>query len=156
MYRVAIEGFREYAEVTLAFDADRAKVLELVEDYDSMIAIVKHQIDHEIIEQGKKRKVIAMHGIGLNHIDVDYARKKGIAVINVPDASNDSVAEFTVGLMINLTRCITPAFASLRAGKWNKHAYISNKLKGKTLWNHCIWQNRFTGGQNCLGNWYEM
>lgn len=128
-----IAGFKEYAEVTLAFDADRAELLNLVGDYDALVVRVKHQIDREVIDRGTRLKVIAMNGIGLNHIDVNYASEKGIAVLNVPDASNDSVAELTIGLMLNLARHITPAFASVREGEWNKHAFIGHELHGKTL-----------------------
>lgn len=129
----AVAGFQEYAEVTLAFDADRKKLLELVGGYDALVVRVNHKIDREVIDHGARLKVIAMNGIGLNHIDVNYAREKGIAVLNVPDASNDSVAELTIGLMLNLARRITPGFASVRAGEWDKHAFVGHELRGKTL-----------------------
>lgn len=128
-----VAGFQEYAEVKLAFDADRAELLNIVGDYDALVVRVKHKIDREVIDRGARLKVIAMNGIGLNHIDVNYAKEKGIAVLNVPDASNDSVAELTIGLMLNLARRINPAFASVREGQWNKHAFIGHELKGKTL-----------------------
>lgn len=128
-----VAGFQEYAEVKLAFDADRAELLNIVGDYDALVVRVKHKIDREVIERGARLKVIAMNGIGLNHIDVNCAKEKGIAVLNVPDASNDSVAELTIGLMLNLARRITPAFASVREGEWNKHAFIGHELRGKTL-----------------------
>lgn len=128
-----IEQFKTFAEVTLAFDADRDRLISILPEFDALVVRVKHKIDQEVIDAGKKLKVIAMNGIGLNHIDVSYARSKGIAVINVPDASNDSVAELTIGLMLNLARRITPAFASVRQGEWNKHAFIGYELTGKTL-----------------------
>lgn len=129
----AIEGFRQYADVTLAFDADRRKVLEMLKDYDAMVVRVKFNIDREMIDAGINLKVIAMNGIGLNHIDVNYATLKGIAVLNVPDASVESVAELAIGLMIGLARKVAPAFESVRQGEWNKHAFVGTELCGKTL-----------------------
>ncbi len=129
----AIEGFKEYGDVTLAFDASRAEFLEMVEDYDALIVRVKFQIDKEVIDRGRNLKVIAMNGIGLNHIDVNYAKEKGIAVLNVPDASNDSVAELTIGLMLALARNIWSAYSQVKGGVWNQNANIGSELNGKTL-----------------------
>ncbi|MGI6604931.1 MAG: hydroxyacid dehydrogenase [bacterium] len=128
-----IAGFEEYADVTLGFDADRERLLKLVADHDALVVRTKYQIDREFIDHGPRLKVIAMNGIGLNHIDVDYAKEKGIAVLNVPDASNDSVAELTIGLMLGLARRITPAFASVRNGEWIKGPFVGTELKDKTL-----------------------
>ncbi|MGB9866795.1 MAG: Ldh family oxidoreductase [Bacillota bacterium] len=129
----AIEGFKQYSDVTCAFDADRQEVIRMLKEYDAMVVRVKFNIDREMIDSGSRLRVIAMNGIGLNHIDVNYATLKGIAVLNVPDASIDSVAELAIGLMIALARKVVPAFESVRRGEWNKHAFVGTELAGKTL-----------------------
>ncbi|MEM3828019.1 MAG: hypothetical protein QXP36_02215 [Conexivisphaerales archaeon] len=50
----------------------------------------------------EKLKVIGVHGVGIDHIDVDIAQKRGIHIVRTPIASADTVTEFTTGLMLSL------------------------------------------------------
>jgi len=72
-------------------------------------------------------------GVGLDNIDVDTAKAKGISVINAGPATADSVAELTIGLMIALSRRILFGDESLRRGFWAKNYCMGAELRGKTL-----------------------
>lgn len=77
--------------------------------------------------------MIVRGGVGLDTIDVEFAKSKGITVMNTPLASSDSVAELTIGYMFALARSIYQATATLKAEKWEKKAFEGDEIGGKTL-----------------------
>lgn len=92
------------------------------------------EISKEIIEKAKKLKVIGDHGSGFDNIDVDFAIKKGILVVNIPDTPTESVAEHTIGLMLAIAKDIVLADRELREGKEKyKYDYLGSELYRKKL-----------------------
>ncbi len=80
-----------------------------------------------------KLKLIIRAGVGIDNIDYEYAREKGIEVRNTPYASSASVAELVIGHMFSLARFIGISNVSMRDGEWNKKHYKGVELAGKTL-----------------------
>jgi D-3-phosphoglycerate dehydrogenase len=78
-------------------------------------------------------KIIVRGGVGLDTIDVDHARSKGITVKNTPKASSASVAELAIGYMFTLARSLYKASATMKAEKWEKKAFEGDEIGGKTL-----------------------
>ena len=78
-------------------------------------------------------KLIIRSGVGLDNIDVEYANKKGIKVMNTPNASTRSVAELTIGQIITISRFINISNITMRQGQWNKKKYVGTEIYGKTL-----------------------
>jgi D-3-phosphoglycerate dehydrogenase len=78
-------------------------------------------------------KLIIRGGVGIDNIDADYAKEKGIEVQNTPNASSASVAELVIGHMFSLARFIYDANVTMRDGKWEKKRYEGIELCGKTL-----------------------
>jgi D-3-phosphoglycerate dehydrogenase len=78
-------------------------------------------------------KLIVRGGVGLDTIDVDYARGKGIEVKNTPLASSDSVAELAIGYMFMMARSLYKASATMKAEKWDKKSFEGDEIGGKTL-----------------------
>ena len=76
-------------------------------------------------------KVISRCGVGVDNVDLDYAKQNNILVCNTPFAPTQSVAELTVGLMINLLRGINRAENKLRLGEWKP--VLGRLLFGKTV-----------------------
>jgi len=131
---VGIKILEKECEVTKAFDIDKAGLLKIIEDYDAVLVRVNTPIDKEIIDKAKKLKVIGMPGAGLNHIDVEYAKKKNIKVYNVPGGNMDSVAELTFAHILALSRRIYAASKKVKEeGCWNKYLFMGNELSGKTI-----------------------
>ncbi len=97
----------------------------MIQGIDGMIAGLD-QIDARVIESGDRLRVIARYGVGLDRVDLEAARRKGVIVTNTPGANAGSVAELTVGLMIALARNITIANQRTKAGDWPR-------LKGHSL-----------------------
>lgn len=80
-----------------------------------------------------KLKLIIRAGVGIDNIDHEYAREKGLAVRNTPNASSQSVAEIAIGHMFSLARNIGISNVTMRDGQWNKKQYKGIELSGKTL-----------------------
>ena len=107
-------------------------------DYDVIIVRSATKVRKDLIDQCPNLKVIARAGVGLDNIDVAYAREKGIQVYNTPAASSQAVAELVFTHMFNMARFVNRANREL-AGEGSdfkglKKAYSKGvQLRGKTL-----------------------
>lgn len=102
-----------------------AQLAELLPGCDGYIAGLD-VIDRAALAAADQLKVIARYGAGVDRVDLDAAREKGIIVTNTPGANTISVAELTIGLMLAVARSIPQANAATKAGDWPR-------LKGKSL-----------------------
>jgi len=94
-----------------------SQVKELLPGVDGYIAGVD-AITSEALQAADRLKVIARYGVGVDKVDLDAARRRGIVVTNTPGANSASVAELTIGLMLSLLRNIPNATAATRAASW--------------------------------------
>ena len=109
---------------------------EKVKEYDALVVRSATKVRAPIIDSAAsagKLKIIIRGGVGVDNIDVDYAKSKGIAVANTPNASSASVAELAITHMLALARFVAIANVTMREGKWEKKAYKGVELTGKTL-----------------------
>ena len=106
---------------------------DLVKEADAIVVRSKPKVPKEVINSGKKLRIIARAGVGLDNIDVEEARKRGIMVVNAPAAPSRSVAELAIGLMLALMRKIAYADRKMREGRWVKKECVGYELQGKTL-----------------------
>ena len=90
----------------------------------------------EVIDQCPNLKLIGRGGVGMDNIDVAYAREKGITVINTPASSSQSVAELVMGHLFSLSRFLHDSFKNMEGGDFStlKKNYAKGvELRGKTL-----------------------
>ena len=78
-------------------------------------------------------KLIARPGTGLDNIDVEHARSKGIEVVNSPESLVEAVSEHVILLMLALSRNLVTADESTKAGRWEKNSLVGGQLMGKVL-----------------------
>ncbi|MBP7146392.1 MAG: hydroxyacid dehydrogenase [Acidobacteria bacterium] len=102
-------------------------------DAEVLLVRSKTKVRRDMIDAAPKLKLIIRGGVGLDSIDVEYARGRGIDVRNTADASTTAVAELTLGLMLALVSHIPRADASLRERQWLKKELERSELSGKTL-----------------------
>jgi len=93
------------------------------------------KVSENIIKNASKLKYIVALSTGINFVDVDYASKKGVKVINCPNHNVYAVAEHVFTLMFSLVRNIVEAQTSIRKGDWKKspYSYQGVELSGKKL-----------------------
>lgn len=106
--------------------------------YDVIIVRSATKVGKDLIDACPNLKVIARGGVGLDNIDVEYARSKGIAVFNTPRASSRAVAELAFAHMLSLARMLNQSNVALRQDGYDfnelKKAYSNGiQLQGKTL-----------------------
>lgn len=113
------------------------ELLNRIGEYDVLIVRSATKVTREVIDAAKSLKIIARGGVGLDNIDVDYAKTKGIAVYNTPKASSRAVAELTFGHMFSLARMLQRSNRELAAGgdfkKLKKAFETGFQMRGKTL-----------------------
>jgi D-3-phosphoglycerate dehydrogenase / 2-oxoglutarate reductase len=101
--------------------------------YDAIVIRSATKVRAEIIDAASRLKLVVRAGVGLDNVDVDYAKSKGIAVRNTPTASSNSVAELALGHLISLARYISRGTVSVKSGRWEKKAMKGVEIAGKTL-----------------------
>jgi D-3-phosphoglycerate dehydrogenase len=118
---------------------DQAEVIEseslqALGESDALIVRGRTKVTAEVLGQAsQKLRVIGRAGVGVDNIDLETAKSKGITVVNAPQAATVAVAEFTLGLMISLSRHIPRADASMRRAEWRKSELKGSELFEKTL-----------------------
>jgi len=106
---------------------------ERVKDYDVLVVRSRTKVTREIIEAGEKLKIVGRAGAGIDNIDVEAAKERGIKVLNTPEAPAIAVAELTIGLLLSLARQIPRADSSMKEGRWAKKEFRGWQLNGKTF-----------------------
>lgn len=130
----AIEQMRAAGiEVDVRDDISAEELPQVLPAYDGMVVRSRTKVRAPLIDVAENLKVIVRGGVGLDNIDVDHARSKGIAVLNTPSASSASVAEQTIGYLFCLARHLPQATASMKAGLWEKKEFKGTELSGKRL-----------------------
>ena len=106
---------------------------EALQAADGVVVRSGTTITAELLENPGKLRAIVRGGVGVDNIDVAAATRKGIVVMNTPDANTLSTAEHTISLLMSMARHIPAADASMRTGKWEKSKFLGAQLTGKTL-----------------------
>ena len=109
------------------------QIKEKIGNFDIVIVRSRTKLTKDLIEKANKCKIIARVGVGLDNIDVDVARTKGIRVINAVEGTMNAVAELVLGLMLSLAREIPRADREIRNGNWLKKELMGTELSGKYL-----------------------
>jgi D-3-phosphoglycerate dehydrogenase len=112
--------------------------LDELGDYDVLIVRLANQIDHAVIDAGRRLRAIVSATTGLDHIDVAYARERGITVLSLRGEIDflkevRATAEHTWALVLGLLRNIVPASKAARQGIWDRDAFRGHELFGKRL-----------------------
>ena len=109
------------------------ELLNIIGDYEALIVRSETKVTESLLTAGKRLKVVARAGVGVDNVDVDAATKLGIIVVNSPQGNINSAAEHTIALLMAVARNVGSACASLKAGKWERSKLVGIEVKGKTL-----------------------
>jgi len=116
--RSAIDKLRALGEVIELGACDEAALLSAVADCDALVVRTAAEVTRKVIEAGMRLKVIGRGGVGLDNIDLDAARERGVSVVYTPAASTEAVADLTIGFLIALVRDFRSVDAEVRAGRF--------------------------------------
>ena len=126
------DGISKYGQEILSkagidFDIKHYELEELIKvipEYEGILIRSATKVPREVIDAGKKLKLIARGGAGIDNIDHKYARSIGIPVLNTPGANSASVSELVFAHLFALARFIPQANITMRKGEWNKKACL--------------------------------
>lgn len=137
--RAPIESLRNMLEPHGEFRVGGPRKLsedELVRDaheWDALLVTSREQITERVIKAGKRLKLIAKIGVGVENIDIPAATRQKIPVTNCPGANAVAVAEAALGLMLAASRRIPQGMQKLQSGGWREGIWIANEMSGATF-----------------------
>ncbi len=133
----AIAAYRSLGRVFLWSGLKSAQKKRALAGADILVVRLNHRITDEWLSRMPSLKIIATPTTGLNHIDLDAAKKRGVKIISLRGAAflgrTPSTAEETIGLILALVRHIPWAFEDVKKGHWDRDAWRGRQLKDKTL-----------------------
>lgn len=88
-------------------------------------------VNAELLAAAPNLKIVCKHGVGVDNIDLNATREKGIYVTNVPDANKHAVADFAFSLILNCARQLPQAIEQTRVGRWPR--IFASDVYGKTI-----------------------
>lgn len=106
------------------------EVVELARDCEGIIAGTE-QLTEEVFKQLPQLRAVSRCGVGMDNVDLEAARKRGITISSTPDAPTQSVAELAIALVLNLLRRVNLVDKQVRSGAWSKE--MGQLLSGKTV-----------------------
>jgi D-3-phosphoglycerate dehydrogenase / 2-oxoglutarate reductase len=128
-----IRQLRERHDVICAFDRPNADLFSLVHDREVLVFRSGVEIARALMECAPDLKLLVRAGCGLDNLDCEYVRKRGIALRRIPEPAAQAVAELALAFMFALARNVRRADAMLRHGHWAKDRLEGHLLAGKVL-----------------------
>lgn len=120
-------------DVTIKTGMTPEELIEFIPPFEAIIIRSATKVRKNVMDAAPNLKLVVRGGVGLDNVDLDYAKEKGITVNNTPTAASLSVAELAIGHMLSLSRYIALADSTMKDGKWNKKQYKGHELSNKTL-----------------------
>ncbi|CUS25418.1 glyoxylate reductase, NADH-dependent [Paucilactobacillus oligofermentans DSM 15707 = LMG 22743] len=132
-----LQNLQEKCDVTYS-DGEpysRKWILDNISEYEGLL-LMGTKGDKELIDAASKLKVIAVNAVGFDHVDIEYAKEKGIVVANAPQGVRVPTAEMTIALLLATVRRLHEYDSIVRSGDWvdvSEQKYMGMSLQGKTL-----------------------
>jgi glyoxylate reductase len=117
-------------------DRDENAMITLLSEADGAITLLSDPITRNVLEANPNLRIVANLAVGYNNIDVDAARELGVRVTNTPGVLTEATADFTMALMLGITRRVVEADAQLRRDRrceWDPLGFLGMSLQGRTL-----------------------
>jgi len=122
----------QQAIVRVLEDTTQGGLIRAIADADALL--VRMPVTATAIRAGRKLRVVARHGVGLDYIPVETCTELGIPVVFTPDANTESVAEHVLGTMLALAHQVAQADRAVRTGRWSvRDRLLGIDLRGRTL-----------------------
>lgn len=109
------------------------ELLSIIPAYHGLIVRSETKVTAAVLAAGRKLRVVARAGVGVDNIDVDAATAQGIIVVNSPSGNIVAAAEHTIALLLATARNVGRADTTLKAGKWERGKLVGVEVGRKTL-----------------------
>nr|WP_221332954.1 phosphoglycerate dehydrogenase [Nocardia transvalensis] len=128
-----VDALGDGVEVRWVDGPNRPELLAAVPDADAILVRSATTVDAEVLEAGKRLKIVARAGVGLDNVDVPAATERGVMVVNAPTSNIHTAAEHAVTLLLSAARQIPAADATLREHTWKRSKFNGVEIFGKTV-----------------------
>ncbi|HEY5856347.1 MAG TPA: phosphoglycerate dehydrogenase [Aldersonia sp.] len=128
-----VEALGTDVEVRWVDGPDRPALLAAVPEADALLVRSATTVDADVLAAGKKLKIVARAGVGLDNVDVPAATERGVLVVNAPTSNIHTAAEHAVALMLSAARQIPAADHTLREHTWQRSKFNGVEIFGKTV-----------------------
>ena len=127
-------GDAQYPDVEIDYreGVPRDELLTIVGGYDAIITRSRTQVDEALVRAATRLKVIGRGGVGVDNIDIEAASRRGVLVLNAPEANNVSAAELAIALMLSAARGVSRSDRLIRQGAWDRK-FLGREVKGARL-----------------------
>ncbi len=115
------------------FTSSKQDIESKIANYNGIVIRSRFKIDAQFIDKASQLKFIARVGAGLESIDIDYAKRKGIRLIAAPEGNRNAVGEHALGMILSLFNNLKSADLEIREGKWLREKNRGIELEGKTV-----------------------
>ena len=116
-----------------AYEKSKSEIEEIISDYHGIIIRSRFSIDKQFLKKAKKLKFIARSGVGLENIDIKFAKTKKIECFNSSNANSQAVAEHALGMLLSLLNNLNKVDKEVRSGKWKREENRGIELSQKTI-----------------------
>lgn len=120
-------------ETELNNKSSKKEIEAILKNYVGVVIRSRFKIDKFFLTVGKNLKFIARVGAGVENIDVDSAKEKGIHLISAPEGNRNAVAEHTLAMLLSLFNNLNRADAEVRSGIWKREENRGVELRGKVV-----------------------
>jgi D-3-phosphoglycerate dehydrogenase len=112
---------------------NQQKCIEEFKHAEGIVVRARFTLDEEMLQFAPELKFIARSGAGMENIDSNYCKKRGIALFNAPEGNRNAVGEHALGMILNLLNNINKADQEVRNGIWDREGNRGVELDGKTV-----------------------
>ena len=115
------------------YTSSKQEIERKIHEYDGFIIRSRFSIDKEFLDMATNLKFIGRVGAGLENIDCDYAKQKGITLIAAPEGNRNAVGEHSLAMLLSLFNKLNKADKEIRQGKWLREENRGLELDGKIV-----------------------
>jgi len=113
--------------------ADKQEIIRIINDYQGVVLRSRITFDKNIIDKALNLEFIARVGAGMESIDTEYAKSKGIICFNSPEGNRDAVAEHCLAMLLSLSNNIIRANLEVKQGQWLREKNRGFEINDKTI-----------------------
>ncbi len=122
-------GFENHED----YSSSKLEIEEKIHLYDGIVIRSRFSIDKVFLDKATQLKFIGRVGAGLENIDCDYAKSKGVELISAPEGNRNAVGEHALGMLLSLFNKLNKAHSEVQQGKWLREENRGIELDGKTI-----------------------
>lgn len=109
------------------------KLQQVLSNADGIVIRSRYPMSAALLEYAPRLKFIARSGAGMENVDIDYCKRRGITLFNAPEGNRNAVGEHALGMLLTLFNRLHKADAEVRKGRWDREGNRGIELDGKTV-----------------------